>query len=96
MDINKALRTAISPGEVLIGTRETKKALSENKARLVIVSSNLPEDEVRNLKRGAKASFYTFRGTNMELGFACGKPFSVGVLAVVKPGESDILALKDE
>ena len=96
MDINKALRTAISSGEVRIGLRETKKALASEKARLVIVSSNLPADELRDLKTAKKASFFTFKGNNMELGFACGKPFSIGVLAVIKPGESDILALKEE
>jgi large subunit ribosomal protein L30e len=96
MDINKALRTAISTGEVRIGMRETKKALAVDKARLVIVSSNLPDDDVRGLKRSTKAAFYTFRGNNKELGFACGKPFAIGVLAVLKQGDSDILALKDE
>jgi large subunit ribosomal protein L30e len=96
MDINKALRTAISTGEVRIGRNETVKALSENKAKLVIVSSNFPAEELGGLKRAGKAAFYTFRGNNLELGFACGKPFSIGVLAVIKPGDSDILTLKDE
>ena len=86
----------MSTGEVRIGLRETRKALADGKARLVIVSSNLPDEELKNLKRDAKAGFYTFRGTNMDLGFACGKPFSIAVLSVIKPGESDILALKDE
>ena len=96
MDINKALRTAISTGEVCIGLRETKKAVTDNRAQLVIVSSNLPDKELKELRREAKVPFYTFTGTNMDLGFACGKPFSIGVLAVIKQGESDVLALRND
>ena len=66
MDINKALRTAISTGEVRIGRNETVKALAENKAKLVIVSSNLPKEELGGLKRAGKAAFYTFRGNRRD------------------------------
>ena len=37
---------------------------------------------------------YTFEGSSVQLGKACGKPFMVSALAVVNPGESDILSLK--
>ena len=32
----------------------------------------------------------------MELGAICGKPFSVAALAIVDPGESNILSLVEE
>ena len=96
MDINKALRTAINTGDVRIGLNETRKAIADGKARLVIVSSNIQEENLTSLKKDAKTAFYSFNGTNMDLGFACGKPFSISVMTVLKPGESDVLALKDE
>lgn len=95
MDINKALRTAISSGEVCIGMKETKKALAAKKAKLLIASSSLPAERLRELK-ASETPIYTFKGTNMDLGFACGKPFSISVLAVIAPGGSDILALKGD
>ncbi|RLF38062.1 MAG: 50S ribosomal protein L30e, partial [Thermoplasmata archaeon] len=34
---------------------------------------------------------YIYRGNNVELGSACGKPFGVSVLAIVDEGKSNIL-----
>ena len=95
MDINKALRTAISSGEVRIGLKETRKSVAAGSAKLLIASSSLPTEQLRELK-ASKTPIYTFKGTNMDLGFACGKPFSISVLAVISPGGSDILALRGE
>ena len=37
---------------------------------------------------------YTYEGSSVQLGKACGKPFMVSALAIVDPGESDLLSLK--
>jgi len=94
MDINKALRTAIQTGKVFFGFEETKKALSEGKGKLVIISSNCPGKFIDDLNEFAKVSKFNFKGTNIELGSACGKPFPISVLTVVKPGKSNIMQLK--
>lgn len=94
MDINKALRTAIQTGKVFFGIEETKKALSAGKGKLVIISSNCPGKFIEDLNEYGKVSKYNFQGTNIELGSACGKPFPISVLTVVKPGKSNIMQLK--
>jgi large subunit ribosomal protein L30e len=94
MDINKALRSAISTGKVYFGIEETKKALSKGEAKLVILCSNCPEQFKSDLTSAKKFSTYSFNGTNIELGSACGKPFPISILAVVKPGKSNIMQLK--
>jgi large subunit ribosomal protein L30e len=94
MDINKALRSAISTGKVYFGIEETLKALEKGSAKLVIVSSNCPDKFVENINKYQKLSIYNFKGTNMELGTACGKPFPISILTVVKPGKSTIMQLK--
>jgi large subunit ribosomal protein L30e len=39
---------------------------------------------------------YSYQGIGKDLGSACGKPFSVAALAVIEPGESEIMALLRE
>ena len=90
MDINKELRLAISTGKVYFGLEQTRKAIETKKAKLVIVSSNCPD---KRLKRMRKVKVYKFNGTNPELGAACGKPFSISVLTILDPGQSNVLSL---
>jgi large subunit ribosomal protein L30e len=94
MDINKALRTAISTGKVYFGIEETKKALKKGEAKLVILSSNCPSKFFEDINSSKKITTYNFNGTNIELGSACGKPFPISILTVVKPGKSNIMQLK--
>jgi large subunit ribosomal protein L30e len=94
MDINKALRSAVSTGKVFFGINETKKAITAGKAKLVIISSNCPQDYIDDINKIKKVSTYNFRGSNVDLGSTCGKPFPVSVLTIVKPGKSNILQLK--
>lgn len=96
MDVNRALRTAVQTGNVLIGTKETLRAIGDGKARLVVLAANTPETWTTRIEQRAKergVPLYRFAGSNGELGPACGKPFSVAALSVLDPGESDILAL---
>ena len=94
MDINKALRTAVSTGQVTFGINEAKKALKTGQAKLMIICSNCPQRFVDNLSKNKKASTYNFSGTNIELGSSCGKPFPISVLTIIKPGKSNIMQLK--
>jgi large subunit ribosomal protein L30e len=93
MDINKALKTAVTTGKVLFGFDQTMKAISAKKAKLIIVSSNCPDKQINQIKENKEIPYHRFGGTNIELGSACGKPFSVSVLSVLNEGESEILAL---
>lgn len=99
MDVNRALRSAAQTGKVLLGSKETMKAVETKKAKLVVLASNAPKadaEKVESLAKKNKVPVYTFSGNNTELGPACGKPFSVAVLSVLDAGESDVLALARE
>ena len=93
MDINKALKTAVSTGKVLFGYDQTIKALNTKSTKLIIVSQNCPNEHLVVIEKQKDVPFYQFGGNNMELGSACGKPFSVSVISVLSAGESEILAL---
>ena len=97
MDVNRALRTAVTTGKVLLGGDQTKKAIAAGNAKLVVISANHPEtDTIKTAAKGKAVPVYEFPGRGTELGPACGKPFPVGVLTVLDPGSSDILGLKKE
>ncbi|MBA3045011.1 MAG: 50S ribosomal protein L30e [Candidatus Thermoplasmatota archaeon] len=89
MDINRALRTVTKTGEVTFGVSQAKKAIASKQGKLIIIASNCPAKE---LKDQNDIPVMEFPGTNRELGSACGKPFSVSVVTVIKPGESQILS----
>ncbi|HEV8359768.1 MAG TPA: 50S ribosomal protein L30e [Candidatus Thermoplasmatota archaeon] len=96
MDVNRALRTAVQTGKVLIGTKETLRSLNDGKARLIVLADNTPDAWKARIEQRARergVPLYRFGGSNGELGPACGKPFGVAALSVLEAGESDILAL---
>ncbi len=94
MDFNTSLRRAIKTGEVVLGSNVTKDAITAGKAQLVVLAGNCPVDIKEDLSTQEGVHIHTFPGSSMQLGKACGKPFMVSALAVINPGESDIVSLK--
>ncbi len=87
-DLVGPLRTAMTSGTVVLGSRQCRKALRGGEARLIIIASNCPDGYLRSQE---DVPVREFPGTNVELGAACGKPFSVSAVAVIDPGKSAIL-----
>ncbi len=90
IDMNRALKTASTTGDVRFGLAETKKSMKKGEAKMVVVSKNCPDATV--LQSGSSVKVVVYDGNNVELGNACGKPFPISALAVVSPGESNILS----
>lgn len=90
MDIARALKTAASSGDVRFGLAETKKSVKNGEAKMIVVASNCPGKEEFEGSKNLK--MLSFKGTNVELGAACGKPFPIAALAIVSPGDSNILS----
>ena len=91
-DLNKVFRSVLSTGKVVIGTRQAIDAVKNQKAQMVVLSSNCLEN-TRNELKGIPAINYP--GNGVDLGIACGKPFSITAFAVLEPGDSGILSLKE-
>ncbi|PKK85874.1 MAG: 50S ribosomal protein L30e [Thermoplasmata archaeon HGW-Thermoplasmata-1] len=97
MDVNRALRNAVSTGGVYLGTSQAMKALENGEAKIIVLASNCPSKNELETAAGDKGvKVYKFDGRSTELGPACGKPFSVSVISVLEPGESEVLQLKNE
>jgi len=90
IDIARALKTAATTGDVRFGLAETRRSLGKGEAKMIVFASNCPDRSI--VSAGSKVKVHVFNGTNVELGNACGKPFPISVLAVVGPGESNILS----
>ncbi|WP_069806597.1 50S ribosomal protein L30e [Vulcanisaeta thermophila] len=96
IDISRELQVAINTGKVMLGYKESLKAVMDGSAKLVIVASNTPPHMLETIMYYAKIAnipVYTFQGSSWDLGAAARKPFKISTIAVVDPGESNILAL---
>ncbi|ADT83221.1 50S ribosomal protein L30e [Thermococcus barophilus] len=96
MDVAFELRKALETGKVVIGSNKTVKLAKIGGAKLIIVAKNAPKEVKDDIYYYAKLSnipVYEYEGTSVDLGTVLGKPFVVASLAIVDPGESNILAL---
>lgn len=95
-DIKKAIATTVKTGKVLFGINNTVKTAKTGKAKLIIVAANCPESARENVEYYCKLSripIIVYKGTGIDLGMACGKPFAVSALTVKEQGDSEILKL---
>jgi len=94
VDIEKVLKTTVKKGKVKIGSKQTKQAVNDGSAKLVIISKNCPhEGEIQNLAKKKKIPIYNANSNSINLGYTCGKSFAVSVFAVIEDGGSNLLNL---
>ncbi|MCD6455345.1 MAG: 50S ribosomal protein L30e [Methanophagales archaeon] len=99
-DMNRELQKVLKSGKVLIGSNETLKALrgGDEGVKAVIYASNCPEEIKEGFREVTKQKnvnplFYEYPVNSLELGLACGKPYSIASLCIRDTGKSDILRL---
>jgi large subunit ribosomal protein L30e len=93
-DLNSDLRMAVDSGSVALGAEQTMRAITSGRAKLVVVSgrgNERVEADVVHLCGIAGIKVIKFKGNSTDLGAVCGKPHSVGCLAVIEAGNSNIL-----
>ena len=93
MDFESSLRRAIKTGNVLNGQKAAKAQIQDGNAKMVVVANNCPDEFIEYLHGQENVFAYTYEGSSVQLGKACGKPFMVSALAIVDSVESDILNL---
>ena len=79
------IRKLLKSKSLIIGTKETLKALKLGKLKKVFLSANPSESTVESINRYARSSnieVIKLRYPNDELGILCKKPFSISVLGV--------------
>ncbi len=96
IDIGRELQVAINTGKVVIGFEETKKAVLAGTPKMVILAANAPKwarDDIEYYAKLAGIPIFVFPGSSIELGAAAKRPHRIMAVAVVDPGQSEILKL---
>ncbi len=95
-ELIRELQKVVNEGKVVLGARETKKALKRGDAKLVIHASNCPVElsmEFKELCEKAGVPIHEYHANSIELGLTCGKPYSVASLCVLDTGDTEILQI---
>jgi len=79
----------------MLGSTRTIEAGLGGQAKLIVYALDCPAD-VRMQLETMDLPVYGYQGIGKDLGSACGKPFSVAALAIIEPGDSEIMALQRE
>ncbi len=98
IDVNRAISTAVRTGRVTFGAENAIETARIGKAKLIMVAANCPKDVRESVNHYCKLSdipVVLYKGTSIDMGAACGKPFIVSVLTVREPGDSEILKLTE-
>jgi large subunit ribosomal protein L30e len=97
MNVEKEIRTAVDTGDVIMGERETLKAVKSNGVKLVICAANCKAELKEELEKHANigaVQVYGFGGSSLELGAVCGRPHLISMLGIMGAGDSDVLKLR--
>ncbi|MFH0986900.1 MAG: 50S ribosomal protein L30e [Candidatus Micrarchaeota archaeon] len=99
MDIITGLKRVLKTGKIEIGMNKTANLVKNGKAKVVIISENCPKTSREDIMHYAEISgtpIVEFRGTSLELGEICGKPFVVSGIAVTDCGDVKVKELTGE
>ncbi|MFX0133437.1 MAG: 50S ribosomal protein L30e [Candidatus Hodarchaeota archaeon] len=96
IDEDTAIKIAIKTGKVIIGSKKSITSIITNKAQLIIKAANCPHqisEELKYYTKLANVSLHIYKGSSLDLGFVCGKPFMISTIAIEDAGDSEILKL---
>lgn len=89
MNIERNLKIAITTGDVLYGTKEAEKVVKSKTAKMIVLANNCPNEFLKNQN---VVKSLQFPDNSVALGALCGKPFSISVVTIIDPGESNIIS----
>ena len=90
----KNVKDVIKKGTVKIGEKETKNAVKNGNAKLIIVSNNCPYiKEINKIAKDKSIPVYNYSSSGIDLGYACGKNYSVSSFVVIDDGETSVMQL---
>ena len=99
IDVDKAIDAAVKTGKVVFGSESAIKNAQTGKARLIVISANCPAEargDIEYYSNLSGVNIVVYRGTSIDLGMTCKKPFMVSALTIKEPGDSDILKLIEQ
>ncbi len=96
MDLKTALNVCVKTGKVCLGERETILTLLTGNPKKVIISNNAKnKNRIEYYCKLSGTDYMVVNLNSLTLGEYCGKPFPVSALAIINPGDSNILDIKE-
>ncbi len=93
-DLEKTFKNIVKKGKVVFGQRQTKNAIDNGTAILVVISENCPFlEDMKTYTDTKKTNVYEIKANSVELGALCGKTFAVSIFAILDDGDANILHL---
>ncbi len=92
--LDNELRRLLKTGKVVIGAKRSLDAIRLGKAKGVVLATKLPkyiEDDVLYYAKLSGIKVIRFPGSSYELGTVVGKPFPITTIAIIDPGDSNLL-----
>lgn len=97
--LENPIKLLYKTGKVVLGSRKAVKLVKSGKAIGVVLASNIPKHVVEDFKYYARLGnikVIRYPGSSYELGALLGKPFPVSAIAIIDPGESNILEVGEQ
>ncbi|XP_032159629.1 60S ribosomal protein L30-like [Mustela erminea] len=88
------LQLIMESRKYVLGYKQTLKISRHSKVKLIVLANNCPalrKSEIEYYAILAKAGVHRYNGNTIELGLECGKYCGVCTLAIVDPGDPDII-----
>lgn len=94
VNVEQVLKNVVKNGKVHMGIRQTKMAMHSKTAKLVITAKNCPyTQELIKISTETNTPLYQAELPSIDLGYTCGKKFSVSVLVVLDEGDANVMQL---
>ena len=94
VEIEKLMKNTVKKGKVKFGFKETKQAIKDKSAKLIVISKNCPfKDDIKKEANKKKTPVFDSKSNSIDLGYSCGKAFAVSTFAVIDDGGTNILNL---
>ncbi|EFB12945.1 hypothetical protein PANDA_007248, partial [Ailuropoda melanoleuca] len=92
--INSRLQLVMKSGKYVLGYKQTLKMIRHGKAKLVMLANNCPalrKSEIEYYAMLAKTGVHHYSGNNIELSTNTTEYARAPTLAIIDPGDSDII-----
>jgi large subunit ribosomal protein L30e len=83
--LTEEIQSALKTSNAILGYRRSIKFIKLDKPKLVVMSSNVPEqirNEIEHIAKLSGLKVEVYDGNSTDLGTVCGKPFPVSVLTI--------------
>jgi len=85
MDLTEIIKIKTKENKVILGFNTVMKFIKTGNPELIVVANNFPDDKRKIIEHNAKIAkveLKEYSNDSVNLGLVCGKPFTVGVLAI--------------